>query len=713
MDEDEVEIEVVAGAVVEEPGPQPPTKEYIRELFQDLLEYHETRNKWIFEARAHAAAEHTLQMPQTQHVDVHKLNLWSVRTYLNERLARFLPVPRVRIIPESPYDPAIHKASKIEKAIDSALYWMRRSNDDWGKVVSDVLLCEGGVERWEANTAAAWPKLIRDPETEEDEITKGMPTGNENLTGFEPPEELNKILNKALDARKKARNEYKKTQPFPISRTYVPLEAYYPSPDSDVTEECIEIEFRSVRKVMKNKMFSTEGLARLKASMAESKTFKAYMPILRYCNGEVYAYYGLPEIVGTDNLEESFLKQYVDPQKSKTVGEPVLLYFYAHGVGRPLYNEVGGMHGGWTPGDHSLVVGRIKALMQLDTDIDTLASQGWTALREEMWPTWKITISNDRPASATETDKRIKEIHPETAQDVILFEGEDLQPILPPREHPLFQVTMDWLKEAMAKIGGAPGLSGIHQPGIEGGFQENTLLQQADSQFARIENNIVTGAQNGALLFIDLVRAIGEEVFMRARAKDEKTGQMYFEEISLSPDDLEPRPEVDAIVKAKAVGNDSLAIRNYASAITDIGGPGTAAMTRNTARETFLDIEHPDDEETGVMIERVTDSVKYEVIQNEIKKGFNLEVVKDAIRGVKSFNPEPLLQGDPELAAQAAAFASGQQLPPPPPAPPAPPAPDYPGGIPPGMTEGAAQPVQAAGRAEGIMANDMGAGVTQ
>lgn len=704
MEEDELHEQLESDEVEEQEdsptGIKPPEESYIAELFGDLLEYHAPRNKWILEMRAHAAAEHELEMPETQHIQVHKLNLWSVRTYLNERLARFLPVPRVRILPFGPGDPAMKRASQQEKAINSAYYWMRRKGDDWGKVVSDVLLCEGGVELFEANTAAAWPMLIQDPTDQEDGITRGMPTGTENLTGFETEEEVIKRMADALKARLKARDDYKRSQPFPITNAYVPLESYFPSPDSDETEECIHIEFKSARKVMANKMFSEEGRNRLKTQLKDKKTFKTFIPILRYNNKEVYAYYALPDTLETDGADESFLKKYLgDDVSEKKVVDPILLYYYEPGVGRIIYNEIGGMHGGWTPGDHSLVIGRIKALAALDTKIDELASQGWTSLREEMWPTWKVTISKQRPASAVDAQKQLNEIHPQTAKDVVLFDDEDIQPMLPPREHPLYQPMMETLREAMAKIGGAPGLSGIHQPGVEGGFQENTLLQQADSQFARIENNIVTGAQNGALLFIDQCRAMGEDIFIRARVKDKQAGTMYFEELVLSPDDLTPRPEVDAVVKAKAVGNDSLALRTYASAITDINGqPGSAAMTRNKAREEFLDMEYPDEEGMGVVLERVMDAVKYPVIQKEIEKAFNLSVVEEAMTGVKKFNPEGVLQADPEIAAQTAAFASGQ---PPMQTPTA-------GGMPPGMTEGDPQPGQAAGRQEQIMADDVG-----
>lgn len=695
----------------EEEKKAPPEGEYIQELFKDLLEYHSTRNKWVGIMRAHAEAEHELEMPQVQHVQVHKLNLWSVRTYLNERLARFLPNPRIRVLPSGKGDPAIQRASAIEKAINSAYYWMRRKNDDWGKAIADVLLCEGGVLRLEVNTAAAWPKLIRNEEDGEDDITRGMPTGVEELEGWEDEETVKGKLGVALAARKKARNEYKKSQPFIISRTYVPLEAYYPSPDSDITEECIELEFRSLRKVLANKQFLPEGIDSLRRGLGEKKaTFKAHVPILRYCGDGIYAYYALPDTLETDNSEDSFLSKFLKDGEQQ-VGVPVLLYWYETGIDRPIYTEIAGMHGGWTSGDQRLTIGRIKALASLDTKKDEAASQAWTNMRETAWPTWKLKVSKNRPASADSSQRALDQIRPGAAQDIVLFEDEDLSPVMQHRENPYYADIMDRIDEAMAKIGGAPGLSGIHQPGIEGGFQENTLLQQADSQFARIENNIVTSAQNEALLFLDLIKSIGEEVFIRAREKDEKSGKMYFEELMLSPEMLTPRPEVDAVVKARAVGNESLGLRNYASAITDVNGPGTAAMTRNTARETFLDMEYPDDEGLGVVIERVTDNLKYPVLQAEIERQYNLSTVRDAMRGTKSFNPEEMLQSDQELTAQTAMFASGMT--PQPPAPtvptnPVPPAPVDQSGLPPGLPPGAPQPEAAQGRADGIMQNDMG-----
>ena len=649
-DEDKRLKEVMKGA---------PKPEYIQQVLPELFEHYKERNKYIALCRQHIQGTHEIEKPAATRFDVKTLHLWAFRSFVNERLARFLPRPRYRVVPPGISDTAISFATSLEKGLNTMEYWIRRQNDAWGNLVADVIMFDGGAMRTEMNLAAAYPDLSVN-EDGEDNITRGLPTGMEDENDEDDP---NARIERANKVRVKAREDYKKKQGIQklFTDTYVPYEAFFPVPDNE--NEYLELEFRSLRKVIANERFDKIVRLDLEKRMKDDvkyATFAAQVPIVRYCDENVYAYYLVDEIDTLETNETGRLQRFIE--KGSRLGNLRFLYAYRHEAGVPIYTHVIGMHGGWSNGNTDKVIGRVKALLELEGAQDEVASQVFTNVRETLWPTMKITYSDKRPAEGLD-DGDVRKINPRGTQDIELFEGENVEPIFQPRPNPLVGDIMDRIADSMAKIGGAPGLYGVHQPGVEGGFQESQLLQQADSQYARIEGNIVTGAQNLAIVKLALIKASGEKIWIRSRKTKGK--KEYFEDIAIDPEDLDPIPEIDAIVKALSQGNEAVALRNYITATSDVNGiPGTAPMARSSARQEFLAMESPDDEEVLVVKQGIMDRLRPVIMDEEVKKRYNLYSVEElmAQQGAAA-DPMGLMGMDPELASQMGMFAGGQAPP--------------------------------------------------
>lgn len=695
-----------------------PTPAYIEQVLPELFHHYKVRNEVIANARAHVAGEHTIEKPAATRYDVKTLHSWAFRAFVSERHARFLPIPRIRVIPPGTTDTALGKASEMEKAINALFYWLRRYNDDWRTTVADVIMVDGGCLRVEMNANAAWPKLavnegLNDDgepyDDDEDHITRGMPTGSEEEDGEKvEEEERNSRIKKANDARSNAREEYKRKQGVNglVSMTYVPYEAFFPFPDSDISEEFIEIEFRSVRKILANDRFAPDVREDIRKQVADDVKYasvNAQMPIIRYSSKTHYAYYLVDKIDSLEANETTRLARFIKDEKN--IQGLRLLYSYEHGADMPLYAHIIGQHGGWVSGNTDYVKGRINALLETEGKIDELLSQALSNVRETFWPTLKIKLDMARPPESA-NDGDPQKITPHGTGDLELYTNEDVEPLFQARTNPVYVDLMDRLMQTMAKIGGAPGLYGIHQPGVEGGFQESQLLQQADSQYAAIESNIVTGAQNVVLIFLSLFRASNEKVWVRARSK--KAGRPeYFEELSIDPDNLNPIPEIDAVVKARSSGDEAVRLRNYITATTDVGGiPGTAPYDRATGRQELLDIEQPDDMDVMVKKQTIIDQLWPEIVAAEVKKRYSLFTVEEIAAQNQEQDLAAVMQNDPELAAQMGMLTNGQ-APPDPSVAAAPPVAGTPvsqQGVGGGLEVGMAQPEATMGRIDQMMA---------
>lgn len=689
-DRDEIEVDNTED---DSKSIKPPECSYIEEALPDLFELWSKRNEMIFKTRQAVNGENKIEVPENPEYTVKTMHRMSLRAAYNERKSRFLSRPRYRVLPPGPSSVAQSASSELEVATNEAMYWIHRDKDQFMRAVSDVLVVEGGVMRWESNAEAAWPMLIYNEEDGEDEITRKAKSD-----GDDPAE---------------ARERYKKTLGNDsltklFSHTYVPLEAYYPFPGPASTEECIEVEFRQVSAVLSNPLFSEEAKEVLKPKGDKNYvSFRDYACIVRYCDKDVYAYYLLPTVFRPAG-NQTLLRQLTDPVKKAQFATGIkLLYHYEHHAGMPLYTQYAGAEGGWDDSENEYLIGKLNSTLELSQKLDEIASQELTVVRNSAWPSWIKKYNESRPAQPlNDNDPRKLQFNP--TGDVELFVGEEMVPKMQPQNNPYLGPLKRDIVESLAKLTGAPGLFGLHQEGVDGGFQETTLLQQADSLHARTEANIVIGCVNDLLVFYSLVRAKGEKVWVRVPERSQE-GRKYFKSVCIDPKKLDPMPVVDATVKAKPAQNVRESLQNYAQATTDVAGPGTAAMDRVTAREQILDIEQPDIMEMRVQVQALLDGIAPPVMAEEIKKKYNLKTVEEqkALAEAANVDAMGLLGEDPLLAGQMAAFANG--APPPmgqamtPPAPTSMPNASLTQGLGGGLAEGLGQPEQTQGRIEGIL----------
>lgn len=629
---------------------RPPDPEYIARALPELFEIYEVRNEWIAKMRAHVNGENKIKVPTDTPYTVMTIHMMSLRAALNERLARFLQVPKYRITPPGWSDPAQNYASTNERALNEMMYWIRRQKDDYGRCIADVLTFEGGCMRWEPNTMAAWPRLMVDAYNEDDVVKEVRLQGGDE------------------EKQKRERERYKQslgndslTKLF--SHTYVPFECYYPFPEGGEKPEDIEIEFRSVRKILESKLFSKQAMSALAAQVDdEFVSLRDVAPIVRYCDDKIYAYYLIPEVF-KPSKDQTLIRTLTEKFKDKTPQHMSLLYYYEHSAGLSLYTEYTGSEGGWTAGSNEKLIGKLRALEELNSARDDLASQEYTTIRNLQWPKMVVKQKMERPAQPL-NDNDPRKVATHGTGNIYLYEGEEIGPMFQGFENPLLRGFKGDVIEGLSKLTGAPGLFGMHQSGVEGGFQEATLLQQADSVFARTEANIVTSSVNDAIVVLSLIRAMGEKVWVRVPAKSAE-GRKYFQTLCIDPNQLEPMPVIDAIVKAPPAADQRQQLANYAAAVADISGPGTAAMTPVAAREAYLNIEQPDEMDMQVHLAAILGPLSRDRISEEISKKYSFLSVaqQKALANSAQVDPMAMYAGDPAMAAQMGAFANG--MPPP------------------------------------------------
>ncbi len=671
----------------------PPSCSFIQKALPDLFELYKKRNEWIWTMRSHVNGTNNIEVPTQTRIAVKTVHMMSLRAAHNERKAGFLQVPRIRITPPGESRDARGYSSELEEATNMLLQKIRRTNDDYGRMLSDVLTFDGGCLRWEMNAAAAWPRLI--------------PGANSEL-GVPGPDEVQMEADKNGKDPAQAREKYKQEQGVEslkklFTQAYVPYEAFYPFPYSGSMEECIEIEFRPVKQIIDNELFDEAARNMLRAQAADSYiSFRDMAPIIRYCNREVYAYYLIPKTM-RPSTDETLLKQFTTPGYQQNIENVQELYSYEHKAGVPLYTDFAGAEGGWSEGDNGYLEGKLRAIAETAQTQDDLGSQALTSLRTGMWPTWVVKRSLERPAQVL-NDNDPRQITTDATKDIQLWADEEIAPMPMPREHPLYESFRLQLAENMAKLTGAASLYGMHQPGVDGGFQEATLLQQAESIFARMEANIVTGSVNNLIVLYSLIRAHGEKVWVRVPQKD-TVGKTYYKNLSIDPGKLSPMPQIDAIVRAPSEMDKDKALDQYHKAITPVAGPGTAAMDPESAREAYLNIEQPDIMAQRVITSEIALQTAIPIIQEEAQRIYFTGTVEEKAAEAEAANVDPMamMTADPLLGSEMGPFANGEAAPsvlPPPPN-----MPNAAGmqGTNGGMPVGVGQPAQTDGRIDQIM----------
>lgn len=653
----------------------PESETHIQQDVDELCDYWLDQKDMYQKIQLHLARQHKIKAPGETLYEIRKLNLGRYRAHLNERLSRFMPVPTIRVVPDSNTSDDEAFASQLEKAIAELRRQLSLTNDSWGLALTDVLTAEEGWELYEPAVKSAWPELI---------------PGEGGKDAFE--REMG-----ATEEAVQARKEYKARRPLPVTSRYVPLSNILAVPDHNLYE-AYEFESRPLRSVLSNTLFDPKAREAVQKSFARgSSGIKQEVTILNYCNCDTYAIYA----IGTTDQSRSSN----DPPTINMfgmTGKPILLHSYQHNIGENLYNPIFGAHGGWMGQGTEFIKGRINTLLDIETEMDTIFSQALTNLGETDWPTMVIAREMNRPGAGIMMDPSEAElvdgIKRRTGHDINIYTGESITPMFQGAANPRFESLWDKLNRQFDMTAGSATLFGIHQPGVETGYAEENLRTQSESQYARVENGIAKGAITGTIKALAICRETGEDLVIRKPVR--KHGKSHYEEIVILNESIEVMPVLEAAVRAPRPIDLPVQLRAYQDAVTPVNGPGSQAMSERQARIALLGDEHPDD--TMLMINAEQQEKLFwasEIPQQIMKEKFGLAQLSEVAQSVQD-DATAAMEADPGMASQLAAYVNGV-------------APvgggvegrgqGYGGGLP----EGQAQPEQAYGRGQQVMEDNL------
>lgn len=617
-----------------------PDEHTISDLLEDMKDYWRDRDLLVAQGRKQLAMENEVHFPDVSHAEPQKLLMGEFRAFVTERQAQFRPERVVQVIPFGISAEAQARANRLERGINDMLYWSSQKRDAWGKCIVDAFCFESAWERWEPAPYAAWPRLI---------------VGDDGMDEFG-----RKMLeDPTYDADRERRIYKQSTRKLPLMNEYVPLENCWPAPSGDDLDYVLEYEYRPVRSLGKNPLFDPGAVARIESDIKNrTHDVTREITIVRYCDSEWYAYYALApgeEITGLDRT-----KPQDPPGHRRTNGQPVLLHSYRHNVGRPLYNEIFGSFGGWNGSDQSLVAGKIKAMLILAQARDELASQALTIARNTAWGGYKITTSINRPKTGDNGEPNLDGLQGKLGEDIILYPDEKMDPLHPPAPNAYYSDIVNDVIRQFQKIGGSAALYGQQEAGVSTGYQQQLTISRAEGQFARTQQGISRGGANGVYLALDIIKAMGEEVWIMGRSKIR--GVPYYEHASINPKDLDPMPMIEVSITAPRPMDYTAALADFRQAVAKIGD-GDPAMSYDTAREKLLGMEDAQEE---------ADKIHKQGLENKFWASdmpFQMMTEKIMMRSVQNSTPELSQQAigdamtDPSFASQMTAFAQGQMAP--------------------------------------------------
>ena len=387
--------------------------------------------------------------------------------------------------------------------------------------------------------------------------------------------------------------DYKKLKGLPIRSTYIPLENYFPVLEGSVAVEAIEIEQRTLRSVMRNKLFDQEAVATISGSTDKAPSIKDKITILHYCNQKIYAYFALGQTTKssddgrTDNDTGLF-----------SSGQPVLLHAYEHDIGRVIYNSVAGRFGGWKSTNNG-VEGVSNALLDLNQKGDEVMSQVLTNIRARYWPTHIHKVDSDR--RGYQSGSPPKPINNPEGQSIAIFKDESIEPLFKEIHDEAVPWFMGELKESISQLAGSGTLFGQRSPGVETGYHQNLQITQAEHLDEKIEQHVAWGAVQRGTIMLKHIRRAGD-VFVNHIDVDEITGARSSKFTKIVAKDLSPMPRLSAQVRKPRPIDFAAAARTGREVTDERGGKGPL-LSDDTAREEILGITQPDIEKRKILVE--------------------------------------------------------------------------------------------------------------
>ncbi len=591
---------------------------------KQAVECWQDRDKIIRDLRAAEKGENPIQAPKATQYRVVVVHAYSLAAAINEKTARFLSKPEIAVIPNGTGQKARSEATELQNGINRVFEVMEEHSDGdtWSRALRDAILLDGGVERIERAPAAFWPEIaVFDDEGK-----------NKFQYIFQDPE-----------AYEEAKENYKKQAGPPIRSLYVPLECFKPIYEGATPVETFEIERRSLRSVMGNPMFNKEGLSRFIDKTGDGG-LSTYVTVIHYMNQKHHAYYAL--VPSTSYSRPRW------PDAStitpSSLGTPVFLAAYPHGLNRPLYNILGGRFGGWK-GPHNEIEGVGRALLDINQDLDDIASQVATHIRNTNWNQY-VAYYDQSLRGGDEQVPQPPVI--QEGQNIGMWKGEELVPLVEPRLNPEVQWFWGVLTERIQQLAGSTSVFGQHQPGVSTGYHEALQIAQAEHLDNKIEEHLARGAVGRATLVLEHCVAGGEKWYVFHSYKDGR-GRLNGKYITLDPDKLVPLPRMSARVRAPKPQDTSLALQAMLQA-TAPRGNGRPLMDDDTALSTYGGFEAPDE-----IRRKVDEQMERERL---IASGVLSQLIAQRLNMLIVRNQAPPITGEMAAQADPALLAAAQQI---------------------------------------------------
>lgn len=600
-----------------------PEAPVLREQLSFAIDHWRYRNNLIKKVREMLAGENPISAPKSAQYKVQVMHTFHMLAIINEKMSRFLERPRIACVSSGVSQRSRDHATKQENWINEA--WtqadMNAGTSVWNAVLRDALAFDLGVERIEAAPAAFWPELAIKVNEDGEEYS-------ELSRKFEDP-----------DVFETEKDKYLRHCGLPIRRVYVPVDTYLPLYNGPTPEQEFQVEYRPLRAVLTNKMFSAEAKARLGEAGSGKHGLTTQVCILHVVNATTHSYFAL---IPSRNWSGNSWPKANTPDLNQ-LGEPVLLHSYETGVNRSIYNTVAGRFGGWRSSQDWIEGAWIEAMCALNQDADELLSQAATYLRNTSWPTM---VTYFDPEYRTTDGGPPKPMTVQEGQGIALWKGENMEILFKPQGNPMFESVYDKTFQRMSDLAGSAAVMGGKLPGVDTGYHHELQISQSEHLDAKIEENFATGAVNDAMLFLSHVKAIGEKVYVKPMKKDAR-GRYYGDAISLSAKDLDPMPTLVAKVR----GVSPLSTVANLRAVLEATAPRPEGLgplyDDQTAMEKFLGEEAPDEILAKRDIQRERNGlIQSGVLSKMIGQKLNMMMVED---GVPSVSPEMAAGADPAL----------------------------------------------------------------
>lgn len=504
-----------------------PPEEMIRQMLATQLELYSERNAMIAKFRQHIDGQNPIAAPKSVQFKVVVQHGYGLRSVMEEKASRYRRVPEIKISPDTLLKTDQKKADELEKSTNRVmeLIEMAGGESTWSQMSFDVNMLDGAVERIESAPAAFWPELL--------------------VTTDDKGVQSDKFSRLYQDAKTYAdvKEKYKREAGIPIRTVWVPLERFFPVFEGRTMVECFEIEERSLRSVRANKQFDTSRLQNLNSGRQDGGLGQKVV-ILHYCNQTYHAYYALGPSATSSTSSVGLASLSANSVMS---AQPILLYAYKHKIGMPIYNFVRGRGSGWLNGANPRISGVMKAMLDINQDLDELTSQIATFIRNVLWATRVMKFSPEN-RGADEGLPTVPEV-PEGGL-VGMWNDEKIEDLVSSlmQQNELVQFFYRMKREQLAALAGSGALTGQHQAGVNAGYHEQLQISQAEHLDALAEENMAFGAANRVRIIYRHIRALNESipVHLALKGANGKPGGKW---LSIDPKQLEPMPNIGAKVR--------------------------------------------------------------------------------------------------------------------------------------------------------------------